>query len=378
MTQLVKKQAEGSVASRLARYTAAAGLGSFAFGNVANAVITTVDAPDFLSKSLVGNPNNPAPIEDAYYPGNFPFRSIGWATEGFTYQYGGLYIPTVAWGIDIDSNGTGDMNFFRGGNWGGYMIASAGTGKVGYSYSPVFGSGQVTILSNDTENPDGDGLPAESTNKRLLQGFAAGQMIGDGNDVSIGNKEGIMRDAYQGGDWDGVPDNSDNLYATGNPGDPSYVGFQITGLATGTGTGFGWVEVVVREGTHAGPTSPINVITNSHPELQILRWAFTDDGSPIAAGDDGTVTLPGDLDSDGFVGITDLNVVLSNWNQTVTPGDPLQGDPTGDGFVGIEDLNVVLGNWNAGTPPVANVPEPSALMLLAAGIGASALRRRRA
>jgi GH25 family lysozyme M1 (1,4-beta-N-acetylmuramidase) len=63
--------------------------------------------------------------------------------------------------------------------------------------------------------------------------------------------------------------------------------------------------------------------------------------------------LAGDLDGDGFVGISDLNVVLGNWNQNVTPGDLLSGDPNGDGFVGIDDLNVVLGNWNAGTPPVA-------------------------
>ncbi|MEZ6192560.1 MAG: hypothetical protein R3C45_14890 [Phycisphaerales bacterium] len=50
----------------------------------------------------------------------------------------------------------------------------------------------------------------------------------------------------------------------------------------------------------------------------------------------------GDLNGDGFVGIADLNIVLSNWNQNVTPGDYLQGDPSGDGFVGIEDLNYVL------------------------------------
>lgn len=86
--------------------------------------------------------------------------------------------------------------------------------------------------------------------------------------------------------------------------------------------------------------------------------------------------IAGDLDGDGFVGITDLNIVLAAWNQTVSLGNPLP-DPSGDGFVGIEDLNVVLANWNAGTlPPGTAVPEPSGVFLLGM-CGASLLRRTR-
>ncbi len=90
------------------------------------------------------------------------------------------------------------------------------------------------------------------------------------------------------------------------------------------------------------------------------------------------VTLIGDLNSDGFVGLADLNIILSHWNQTVTEGYLFSGDPTGDGFVGIEDLNIVLGNWNAGTPPpgaLAAIPEPGTLGLVLLGL--SALLRRR-
>ncbi len=88
-------------------------------------------------------------------------------------------------------------------------------------------------------------------------------------------------------------------------------------------------------------------------------------------------SLQGDLDGDGFVGIDDLNLVLSNWNQNVPPGNAL-ADPSGDGFVGIDDLNEVLGNWNAGTPPTAgaSVPEPASLALLGVG-GLATLKRRR-
>lgn len=81
--------------------------------------------------------------------------------------------------------------------------------------------------------------------------------------------------------------------------------------------------------------------------------------------------LSGDLTGDGFVGIEDLNIVLSGWDQTVPPWDLTSGDATGDGFVGIEDLNLVLGNWNAGIPPLlgvdvlATVPEPGTVGLFA-------------
>jgi phospholipase/lecithinase/hemolysin len=146
-------------------------------------------------------------------------------------------------------------------------------------------------------------------------------------------------------------------------------------------------------------------------------YLFWDDVHPTTAGHsllaenaasvlfDALSTIPGDLDFDGFVGINDLNTVLSNWNTNVSPGNPLFGDPTHDGFVGIEDLNLILANWNetriapaslpgdvthddfvgiedlnlilanwnAGTPPdiSAMIPEPGTLvtlLVLAAGL----------
>ncbi len=84
--------------------------------------------------------------------------------------------------------------------------------------------------------------------------------------------------------------------------------------------------------------------------------------------------IGGDLDGDGFVGITDLNIVLGAWNQNVPPGDPL-ADPSGDGFVGLEDLNEVLGNWNQSVPTIPLViPEPATACLLACA--ATGLYRR--
>ncbi len=80
--------------------------------------------------------------------------------------------------------------------------------------------------------------------------------------------------------------------------------------------------------------------------------------------------LPGDLNGDGFVGIDDLNIVLTNWNNNADPGVWSGGDPSGDGFIGIDDLNTVLSNWNNGTPPPASasIPEPATVWLLVSGL----------
>ena len=88
-----------------------------------------------------------------------------------------------------------------------------------------------------------------------------------------------------------------------------------------------------------------------------------------------------DVNADGFVGLADLDILLSNWNNPVPLGVWDSGDiaGNGDGFIGIDDLDVLLNSWNVGTPPpnvAALIPEPTTLALLTLGTLATIRRQR--
>jgi hypothetical protein len=84
--------------------------------------------------------------------------------------------------------------------------------------------------------------------------------------------------------------------------------------------------------------------------------------------------FPGDANRDGKVDINDLTIVLSNYGLSGSPLDVTysEGDFTGDGKVDINDLTIVLAHYGdtIGSSPIgmAAVPEPSILVLAAAGL----------
>ena len=102
------------------------------------------------------------------------------------------------------------------------------------------------------------------------------------------------------------------------------------------------------------------------------EWTLTDSFGPY----DVNIYQPtttgwarfGDLNEDGFVGQTDMDIVLAQWGRTAPLDDP-RADASGDGFVGQIDLSTLLDHWGQGIPLArpaeASVPEPTTLGLLA-------------
>lgn len=103
-----------------------------------------------------------------------------------------------------------------------------------------------------------------------------------------------------------------------------------------------------------------------------LSWDLSD---LYLTGELAVALLLGDYSGDGFVGAADLDVLLANWGDIVTPGDLTLGDGSGDGAIGNADLQLVLDHWGSGTLPDTNIPEPGSLAVM--GLVGLMIRRRR-
>ncbi|MFI4860992.1 MAG: beta strand repeat-containing protein [Phycisphaerales bacterium JB063] len=84
----------------------------------------------------------------------------------------------------------------------------------------------------------------------------------------------------------------------------------------------------------------------------------------------------GDLNTDGFVGAADLDLLLAHWGETTHSYNFAGGDLSGDGLAGQADLDLIIAHWGNGTPP-GNVPEPGTAALLGLMLLAGRRRRRR-
>lgn len=88
------------------------------------------------------------------------------------------------------------------------------------------------------------------------------------------------------------------------------------------------------------------------------------------------INQPGDVNGDGYVNQSDVNIIASNW-QHGTTGTPDatkdMGDLNGDGKVDGSDVTILAYHW--GAKPI-EVPEASTVLLLVSGAIGLILSRR--
>jgi hypothetical protein len=335
-----RSAARRETVERLAAYSAAAGLGAFAFGQDAVAAIVHTDIPD-----LTINRGDDALNIDFDGDGYIDVSLIHGAGGGFGYG-------NVMWRGSLESAGLPGSDPLYPNRGAGYSLTNSLFGSAYYVRS--FDPGDIIGPSNANAvdiTPNGSGHFYGLVSN---YGSYGGHSFWDPS-------PGFPNSEYAGVRF--VDGNGDNRYG--------WARFQITVHDVVNANGLPFPDGIIDSRDYQ---------SDPNRSVTIFEYAYeTTPDTDIIAGDIGSPSFPGDLNGDGFVGIADLNIVLGAWNQNVTPGDGLAGDPSGDGFVGIADLNTVLGDWNLGTPPAAGaaVPEPTSLALLAVGGGALAFRRRR-
>ena len=108
-------------------------------------------------------------------------------------------------------------------------------------------------------------------------------------------------------------------------------------------------------------------VQGTYEEFRLYDYALDQDevlGNYEAGPDTLNLGVEGDVNADGRVDATDLNILGLNWQQNVEPGT--NGDLNENGFVEAGDLNLVGLNWQAGVAQAASsvVPEPQNGLLL--------------
>jgi len=165
-------------------------------------------------------------------------------------------------------------------------------------------------------------------------------------------------------------DKAGNQATTATDGSTSYLIAQFTVVGSKGGFLRGYT------GGTAATNTPLYFPNASNNATGALATAL----NALNGGNGGAIYLPilGDLDKDGVVGLSDINLVKANAGT-----NNAAGDVDGDGVVGLTDINLVKANaGNSISAPAAGgalgslVPEPGSIGLLA-GLGALFAGRRR-
>ncbi len=136
---------------------------------------------------------------------------------------------------------------------------------------------------------------------------------------------------------------------------------------------FGGTSHIVRGGSYQ-VTNPTSLSALSRISFPSALEAY-DFGFRLASV--APISLPGDVNFDGFVNTQDIAQISSNW---LGKGFRTAGDANTDGITNAQDIAFISANWlsssHAGVASVAAVPEPATRLLAILSIGAFLALRR--
>ena len=87
-------------------------------------------------------------------------------------------------------------------------------------------------------------------------------------------------------------------------------------------------------------------ITDDKGQIAYDQWVLEGKSAPIAMDSimveiEDSETIPGDVNDDGVVNISDLLIIISDWG----PCDGCSSDVNADGAVDVTDLLLAIANW---------------------------------
>jgi hypothetical protein len=116
---------------------------------------------------------------------------------------------------------------------------------------------------------------------------------------------------------------------------------------------FAWTPTIIEPCNLVGGKARLWSALEASGDRLFLTWGDDrDDANDIYAQNinvDGSLGLPGDVNSSGFVDVDDLVAVILGWGACPAPPTFCEADvappPAGDGEVDVDDLVAVILNW---------------------------------